>query len=72
MTDWSARPVPIRDEDGPTIQWMDDAEAEIYKLQQQVKDLEKRDHFLECLEAAGVDNWDGFDYAHEMMSEQNG
>ena len=51
---------------------MDDAEAEIYKLQQQVKDLKERDKFLGCLEAAGVDNWDGFDYAHEMMSERDG
>jgi len=25
--------------------------------------------FLECLRAAGVDNWDGFDYAAEMFHE---
>lgn len=24
-------------------------------------------HKLECLEAAGVDNWDGYDYAIQMM-----
>ena len=24
---------------------------------------------LECLEAAGVDNWEGYDYAMEMYSE---
>ena len=23
--------------------------------------------FLECLQAAGVDNWSGYDYAQEMM-----
>ena len=28
------------------------------------------DHdFLECLIAAGVDNWDGYDYAIEMRDE---
>lgn len=23
--------------------------------------------FLECLRGAGVDNWDGYEYAQEMM-----
>jgi len=34
-----------------------------------VEELERRELFLNCLEASGVDNWDGFDYAHEMMDE---
>ena len=25
--------------------------------------------FLYCLEAAGVDNWDGYDYAQELRDE---
>lgn len=25
--------------------------------------------FLQCLEAAGVDNWDGYEIAQEMMEE---
>lgn len=25
--------------------------------------------FLQCLEAAGVDNWEGYDYACEMHAE---
>lgn len=25
--------------------------------------------FLQCLQAAGVDNWDGYEYAQEMMEE---
>lgn len=25
------------------------------------------ERWLNCLEAAGVDNWDGWDYAREMM-----
>jgi hypothetical protein len=24
---------------------------------------------LDCLEAAGVDNWDGYDYARQMYDE---
>lgn len=28
--------------------------------------------FLRCLEAAGVDNWDGYDYAQEMFQEGEG
>ena len=32
--------------------------------------LLENSEFLECLEAAGVDNWSGYDYASEMMEEQ--
>jgi len=28
--------------------------------------LKQRDTWLQCLEAAGVDNWDGLDYAQEL------
>jgi hypothetical protein len=28
-------------------------------------------HFLSCLRNAGVDNWDGFDYAVEAFEEEN-
>jgi hypothetical protein len=27
--------------------------------------------FLRCLEAAGVNDWDGFEVAQEMFQEQN-
>ena len=27
--------------------------------------------FLNCLQAAGVDNWDGYSYAQEMMDEDS-
>lgn len=30
--------------------------------------LLKRDEWLDCLEQAGVDNWSGIDYAHELMT----
>ena len=39
------------------------------ELATNVEELENRELFLNCLEAAGVDNWDGFDYAHDMMEE---
>jgi len=29
----------------------------------------KRIAWLECLEAAGVDNWQGIDEAHKMLEE---
>jgi hypothetical protein len=28
--------------------------------------------FLSCLEAAGVDNWDGYEIAQDMYAEQYG
>ncbi|WP_432138958.1 hypothetical protein [Streptomyces sp. bgisy154] len=41
-----------------------DGEAE--KLRQRVAELEKRDAWLSALEAAGVDNWEGWDHAVEL------
>lgn len=32
-----------------------------------LKYLEERDWFLQCLEACGVDNWQGWDDACEMQ-----
>jgi hypothetical protein len=34
--------------------------------------LIERDNWLRYLEAAGLDNWDGCDYAREMMAEAEG
>jgi len=33
--------------------------------------LKSRDEWLQCLEAAGVDNWEGYDYAHELKQERS-
>jgi hypothetical protein len=38
-------------------------------LQKLVQTLEKRDKWLSCLEAAGVDNWEGYDIAIDMVDE---
>lgn len=32
--------------------------------------LLERNEFLNCLEACGVDNWDGYGKAHSMMEEE--
>ena len=37
-------------------------------LQNTVDELDKREQWLICLEAAGVDNWEGYDYAAEMYN----
>ena len=37
-------------------------DAELEQLRESLK-------FLTCLEDAGVDNWSGYDYAHELMEE---
>lgn len=34
------------------------------------KDLEKDVAFLDCLNAAGVDNWSGYEQAQEMYDEE--
>ena len=31
--------------------------------------LEERERWLCALEAAGVDNWSGYEYAHEVIEE---
>lgn len=46
-----------------------DVRDRLNKLAGRVEACEERERFLECLEACGVDNWDGIDYAFEMMDE---
>ena len=53
------------------------AAAPVYEIAEMVsipkKEYERlldRDEWLSCLESAGVDNWDGFDEAREIMREQ--
>ena len=33
-------------------------------------ELESDQHFLRCLEGAGVDNWDGYEIAQDVMEDQ--
>ena len=37
-----------------------------------IDEQEKSDHWVGCLESAGVDNWSGYDYATQMMREEYG
>lgn len=32
--------------------------------------LKRRSDWLDCLESAGVDNWQGIDYAYEIWREE--
>lgn len=35
------------------------------------QDLLEKEKLLMCLEGAGVDNWEGWDYAMEMLEEMD-
>lgn len=48
---------------------MESDEAKIKRLEAENAELRKRDGFLSCLEAAGVDNWDGYEEAQKMFNE---
>lgn len=43
--------------------------ARIAELEADVNEAEEDVVFLRCLENAGVDNWDGYDYAREEFNE---
>ena len=45
------------------------AEQQLIKMKEEYIELSKRDQWLTALEAAGVDNWDGIDYAVEILEE---
>ena len=42
-------------------------EETITITQKNFRELVRRDTFLTALEHAGVDNWDGYDYAMELL-----
>jgi hypothetical protein len=44
----------------------------IVKLEKENKELRKKELRLEALEQAGVDNWGGYDYAMDLLSELEG
>lgn len=35
------------------------------------KELQEKSDFLDCLMASGVDNWDGYADAQEMMDQED-
>lgn len=44
----------------------------IEQLEKENRELKKRDLKLEALEQAGVDNWDGYGDAMDLLAEWNG
>ena len=44
-------------------------ELNITISKEEYEELLKDSQFLDCLRGAGVDNWDGYDHAMEMMQE---
>lgn len=48
---------------------MNNTEANITITQAAYNHLVERDDWLDCLEAAGVDNWGGWDYALEIRDD---
>lgn len=40
------------------------------ELKENLEELQKEVKFLDCLSAAGVDNWDGYSYAQELMEDE--
>ncbi|NUR64373.1 MAG: hypothetical protein HOQ47_01320, partial [Streptomyces sp.] len=42
---------------------------DVEKLRKRLAELEQRDEWLSCLEAAGVDNWSGYEHAISLRDE---
>ena len=44
-------------------------EKRVEVLEEENTKLDKRDDFLTALESAGVDNWQGYEHAQDIMEE---
>jgi len=44
-------------------------EAKINELEKKIKELESDVRFLRALEAAGVDNWEGYSEAQQLWEQ---
>lgn len=51
--------------------YIKELKKKISDLEKQLEENEKDIAFLECLRAAGVDNWDGYDEAIQMMKDNS-
>lgn len=47
---------------------IESGDTDVAKLQARIAELEERDAWLSALEAAGVDNWEGYDSAREVLN----
>lgn len=43
---------------------------ELTKVERKLPFLEEKSDLLNCLKAAGVDNWSGYGYAQELMNDE--
>jgi len=43
----------------------------IQRQSSKISELQESQDWLDCLEAAGVDNWCGYEYAQDIAREQN-
>lgn len=55
--------------DGGTVEAMTKELGKLREVEANLPYLEEQAEILSCLEAAGVDNWEGYSYAQEMMWE---
>lgn len=46
-----------------------DTKETVTITKEEYEDLLDTQHFMDCLESAGVDNWDGYDWAKEQYRE---
>ena len=61
--------IPIKDEDAHTT--ADENPVEMVLVPKEAYEyMQKQMDWLDCLEAAGVDNWSGISYAYEMLEEE--
>jgi len=52
------------------IKESDSLKEEIEKLKQTIASMEKDCEWLSCLKAAGIDNWEGCEYAEELLNSR--
>ena len=51
-------------------QALNEALSKVAKLKKRIEELEEREQKLDALEVAGVDNWEGYDIAMDILSEE--
>ena len=55
--------------DKDEFDYVKDVLTELAIMRADLATAKDRLNWLDCLEAAGVDNWEGIDYAHELYKE---
>ena len=57
--------------DDGTVEAMEKELGKLREVEANLPYLEEQSEFLNCLEAAGVDNWTGYGEAYQMMEEDD-